>query len=86
MISVGATNTYGHPAPEALAAYKRLKSTVFRTDLDGAVKRRPTAPTCAFYRDQDLTPRPVAWNHQMLAAERAQPPHRVSPLHAVGEA
>jgi beta-lactamase superfamily II metal-dependent hydrolase len=69
VISVGATNTYGHPTPEALAAYKRLKSTVFRTDLDGAVKVVTDGTHLRVYRYEDLTPQPVAWNHRMLAAE-----------------
>jgi len=69
VISVGATNTYGHPTPEALAAYKRLKSTVFRTDLDGAVKVVTDGTHVRVYRYEDLTPRPVAWNDRMLAAE-----------------
>jgi competence protein ComEC len=69
VISVGATNTYGHPTPEALAAYKRLKSTVFRTDLDGAVKMVTDGTHLRVYRYEDLTPRPVAWNRRMLAAE-----------------
>ena len=37
VISVGADNTFGHPAPEVLAALDRLGTTVARTDLDGDV-------------------------------------------------
>ncbi len=36
LVSVGADNRYGHPAPEALAAYAR-HGNVFRTDKDGSV-------------------------------------------------
>ncbi len=36
LVSVGADNRYGHPAPEALAAYSR-HGNVFRTDKDGSV-------------------------------------------------
>lgn len=37
IISVGAANTYGHPAPQTIDALTRLGSRVLRTDLDGAV-------------------------------------------------
>jgi len=36
LVSVGADNRYGHPAPEALDAYSR-HGNVFRTDKDGSV-------------------------------------------------
>jgi competence protein ComEC len=37
IISVGAQNTYGHPAPQIISALTRLGSRVLRTDLDGAI-------------------------------------------------
>ncbi|HEX7404922.1 MAG TPA: ComEC/Rec2 family competence protein [Candidatus Nanopelagicaceae bacterium] len=37
IISVGAGNTYGHPAPETLAVLARLPSKVYRTDINGAI-------------------------------------------------
>ena len=37
VISVGAKNSYGHPAPETIAALTRLGTQVLRTDLDGAI-------------------------------------------------
>ncbi len=37
VVSVGAGNTYGHPAPETLAAYSALGVPVLRTDLSGEV-------------------------------------------------
>ena len=37
IISVGAQNTYGHPAPQTINALARLGSRVLRTDLDGAI-------------------------------------------------
>jgi competence protein ComEC len=37
IISVGAGNTYGHPAVQTLDALARLGSEVVRTDLDGAI-------------------------------------------------
>ena len=39
VISVG-RNSYGHPRPEALAAYAEAGATVYRTDLDGRVTVR----------------------------------------------
>lgn len=37
IISVGSTNSYGHPAPAVLEAYHNQGTTVYRTDRDGAV-------------------------------------------------
>ena len=37
VISVGAKNSYGHPAPETIAFLTRLGTQVVRTDADGAV-------------------------------------------------
>jgi competence protein ComEC len=37
MISVGSGNTYGHPAPQTVAALTRLGARVVRTDTDGAI-------------------------------------------------
>ncbi|MDR4460602.1 MAG: DNA internalization-related competence protein ComEC/Rec2 [Nitrospirales bacterium] len=37
VVSVGAHNRYGHPAPEVLDAYKQRGLPVYRTDRDGAV-------------------------------------------------
>jgi len=37
VISVGAKNSYGHPAPETIAALTRLGTHVLRTDQDGAI-------------------------------------------------
>ena len=40
VISVGAGNSYGHPAPQTIQALTRLGSRVLRTDLDGAIAIR----------------------------------------------
>jgi competence protein ComEC len=40
IISVGADNSYGHPAPETIQTLTRLGSRVLRTDLDGAIAIR----------------------------------------------
>ena len=37
IISVGAENTYGHPAPSTISALTDLGAKVLRTDRDGAV-------------------------------------------------
>jgi competence protein ComEC len=37
VISVGAKNSYGHPAPETIEYLTRLGTQVVRTDVDGAV-------------------------------------------------
>ena len=37
IISVGKDNTYGHPAPQTIAALSSIGSTVYRTDQDGAL-------------------------------------------------
>ena len=40
VISVGAQNTYGHPAPGTISALTELGAKVLRTDIDGAVAIR----------------------------------------------
>jgi competence protein ComEC len=37
VISVGANNIYGHPAPEALARLGAVNASVYRTDLQGTI-------------------------------------------------
>lgn len=37
LISSGADNTYGHPAPSTIAALEQLRAKVRRTDRDGAI-------------------------------------------------
>jgi competence protein ComEC len=37
MISVGAGNTYGHPAEQTIAALVRLRSKIYRTDKSGGI-------------------------------------------------
>ncbi len=37
VISVGANNSYGHPAPQALARLAAAHSTVYRTDTQGTI-------------------------------------------------
>jgi beta-lactamase superfamily II metal-dependent hydrolase len=40
IISVGAENSYGHPAPSTISALTDLHAKVLRTDIDGAVAIR----------------------------------------------
>jgi competence protein ComEC len=37
VVSVGRSNTFGHPAPQVLSRYRDAGAAVFRTDQDGAV-------------------------------------------------
>ena len=37
LVSVGADNDYGHPAPETLALLDRLGAITYRTDQDGTI-------------------------------------------------
>lgn len=37
VISVGANNSYGHPAPQALARLAAVNTTVYRTDTQGTI-------------------------------------------------
>lgn len=37
IFSVGAGNSYGHPAPETIAALARLRSKIYRTDTEGGI-------------------------------------------------
>ena len=37
IVSVGARNDYGHPAPETLSRLARSGASIYRTDMDGDV-------------------------------------------------
>ena len=37
VVSVGRSNTFGHPAPEVIDRYREVGAQIFRTDQDGAV-------------------------------------------------
>jgi len=43
LISVGRHNLFGHPATMTLAALRRAGTTVYRTDLCGAIIVEPSA-------------------------------------------
>jgi competence protein ComEC len=40
VVSVGRSNTFGHPAPDVLARYSAIGAAIFRTDQDGAIMLR----------------------------------------------
>jgi competence protein ComEC len=46
-ISVG-KNSYGHPTSEVLSALKKVKATVYRTDLNGTVLAVSDGKTITF--------------------------------------
>jgi competence protein ComEC len=50
VISVGARNAYGHPAPDTLARLAAARARVFRTDRDGAVILETDARTLTVTR------------------------------------
>lgn len=61
LISVGAGNTYGHPADSTIAALEHLHAKVLRTDRDGAIAvsakaRRLTIAT------KNSKPHLISWN------------------------
>ncbi|MEU6804362.1 ComEC/Rec2 family competence protein, partial [Streptomyces neyagawaensis] len=51
LISVGADNPYGHPAPSTVAALRGGGATVLRTDEDGAIAVAGTAEELLVARD-----------------------------------
>ena len=70
VISVGADNDYGHPAPETLALLDRLGAITYRTDQDGDDRdRRASRPARRGHRA--LTPPRVAG--KVASTRRAEP-------------
>ena len=69
IISVGAHNPYGHPAPEVLSAYRQLGSKVFRTDQEGAILIEAEGNSLRLRRYADLVLTPVRWNIKMPFVE-----------------
>jgi len=61
VVSVGATNPYGHPVESVLQAYEDEHVTVYRTDRDGAiwVTGRLTSSEFTVSRMRDLLVQPV---------------------------
>jgi competence protein ComEC len=69
VISVGAHNPYGHPAPEVLSAYQQLGSQIFRTDQQGAIVIEITKDVLRVRQFSDLVLSPVPWDSKMLFVE-----------------
>ena len=69
VVSVGKYNRYGHPSPEMLAVYSKLKIPVYRTDRDGAIIVQTMGQHLALTRTVDLSPRPINWGNGMLQQE-----------------
>jgi competence protein ComEC len=71
VISVGAHNPYGHPAPGVLAAYQQLGSQIFRTDQQGAIVMEVEVmeDTLRVRQFSDLVLSPVQWDSKMLFVE-----------------
>jgi competence protein ComEC len=69
VISVGARNSYGHPAPEVLRAYQQLGSRIFRTDHQGAILIEAGEGILRVRKYWDLVLRPVGWDGKMLFSE-----------------
>ena len=58
VISVGAQNTYGHPAPATLERLRNHGATVYRTDLDGSVEISTDGRDLVVGTDRQRTPPP----------------------------
>jgi competence protein ComEC len=69
VISVGAHNPYGHPAPEVLQVYQRLGSRIFRTDHQGAILIEAREGLLRVRKFRDLVLKPVEWDTEMLFSE-----------------
>jgi competence protein ComEC len=61
LISVGAGNSYGHPAASTIADLERLHAKVLRTDRDGAVAVEVHHHAVSFEREKSR-PRWISWN------------------------
>jgi competence protein ComEC len=69
VVSVGKYNRYGHPSPEMLAIYRKLKIPLYRTDRDGAIIVQTMGQHLALPRTVDMYPRPLHWRSGMLQQE-----------------
>jgi competence protein ComEC len=57
LVSVGAANRYGHPAPEVISALRARQVDILRTDRDGAIVMRSDG------RSVQLETRHAQWTH-----------------------
>lgn len=56
VISVGADNDYGHPAPTTLSRLKSSGAAIYRTDLNGNIVISSDGSTCAVTASQSISP------------------------------
>jgi competence protein ComEC len=72
VISVGAANSYGHPVQAVLDAYAKERTTLARTDRDGAVwvTGRVSVPGLAVTRMRDRLIQPVDFHAGVWGGER----------------
>jgi competence protein ComEC len=56
VISVGASNEYGHPAPDTLRRLEAVGARVFRTDVDGEVRAVSDGKSLALSRAREPPP------------------------------
>lgn len=73
VVSVGAHNRYGHPAPEVLDAYQQRGFPLYRTDRDGAVwfVATPGLPDMTITTAKEEGLLPVQVGPHMMVEERA---------------
>jgi competence protein ComEC len=69
VISVGAHNAYGHPAPEVLEAYGRLGAELYRTDREGAIQIRSDGKRLSVQTDRKLRLAPVEFQPDFILGE-----------------
>ncbi len=77
VVSVGANNRYGHPAPAVLAAYKKQGLPIYRTDFEGAIiieaSLRSSHMHITTAKQQELVPVPLnanIWKHEWANWQR----------------
>jgi competence protein ComEC len=88
VVSVGATNSYGHPTPAMLETYAQLGIPVLRTDRDGAVTVQAAASGLAVTCEADHRLTPVnfrakggdggEWHNLRRFVSRQEPCHQMS--------
>ena len=61
LLSAGEGNSYGHPAPETIAALEQLRAKVRRTDRDGAIAVAADNHTLTI-TTENSRPRLIRWN------------------------
>lgn len=69
VFSVGRHNSYRHPSPEVVAAYRELPAQVYRTDRDGAVviEADPAGWRVKAYQDRKLAK--IVWDSPLMIQE-----------------